>query len=214
MDVNDQVNGYAFTSVLRMTPDSLEEFRVTTTNENSDIGRSSGAEVVLMTKGGGNNLHGSLYEYNRNTDTSANDWFIKQSEISTGKPNQAPKLIRNIFGGSLSGPIKKDRAFFFTNVDLRRDREAESAVREIPSATLRQGIVQYQDVNGNIDQLTPQQLTAMDPLHLGPDPVMLAYFNSYPTPNDNSVGDGYNFTGFRFPAPVNNNFDTYIARFD
>lgn len=214
VDVNDEVNGYAFTSVLRMTPDSLEEFRVTTTNENSDTGRSSGAEVVLMTKGGGNDYHGSLYEYNRNTATSANDWFIKQSEISTGKPNQAPKLIRNIFGGSLGGPIKKDRAFFFANVDFRRDREGQSVVREIPSATLRQGIVQYLDVNGNIDQLTLQQLTAMDPLHLGPDPVVLSYFNSYPEPNDHSVGDGYNFSGYRFPAPVNNNFDTYIARFD
>jgi len=214
VDVNDQVNGYAFTSVLRMTPDALEEFRVTTTNENSDIGRSSGAEVVLMTKGGTNNYHGSLYEYNRNTATSANDWFIKNAELSSGQPNQAPKLIRNIFGGSLGGPIKKDRAFFFVNYDERLDREGQSVVREIPSATLRQGIVKYLDVNGNIDALSPEQITALDPLHLGPDPVMLNYFDSYPEPNDNSVGDGYNFSGFRFAAPVNNNFYTYIARFD
>jgi len=227
VDVNDAVGGYAFTSVLRMTPDALEEFRVTTTNENSDVGRSSGAEVSLVTKGGTNDFHGTLYEYTRNTVTSANDWFIKQAELSSGEPNQAPKLIRNIFGGAVGGPIKKDRAFFFANVDIRRDREAQSTVRTIPSASLRQGIVKYQycpgdnyDSNGNcnvplqVQSLSSDQITAMDPLHLGPNPAVLNYFNSYPEPNDNSVGDGFNYSGFRFAAPVNNNFYTYIARLD
>ncbi|HMD96644.1 MAG TPA: carboxypeptidase-like regulatory domain-containing protein [Terriglobia bacterium] len=214
VDVNDEVAGLAFTSVLRMTPDALEEFRVTTTNENSDVGRSSGAEVSLVTKSGTNDFHGALYEYNRNTLTSANDWFIKQAELSSDEPNQAPKLIRNIFGGAIGGPIKKDRAFFFANVDIRRDREAESTVRTVPSASLRQGVVKYLDVNGNVDALSPQQITAMDPLQMGPDAAVLNYFNSYPEPNDSSVGDGYNYSGFRFAAPVNNNFYTYIARLD
>jgi hypothetical protein len=214
VDVNDEVNGYAFTSVLRMTPDALEEFRVTTTNENSDMGRSSGAEVALVTKGGTNDFHGALYEYHRNTVTSANDWFIKRAELSSGQPNQAPKLIRNIFGGAVGGPIKKDRAFFFANFDGRHDREAESVVRTVPSATLRQGIVRYLNAGGGTTTLSPQDITQMDPLHLGPNPVMLNYFNSYPEPNDNSVGDGLNYSGFRFAAPVGNNFYTYIARLD
>ena len=63
VDVNDQVNGYAFTSVLPVTLDSVQEFRVTTTNSNADAGRSSGAQVSLVTKSGTNNFHGSLYEY-------------------------------------------------------------------------------------------------------------------------------------------------------
>ncbi len=214
VDVNDEVNGYAFTSVLRMTPDSLQEFRVTTTNENSDIGRSSGAEVALVTKSGTNQFHGALYEYHRNTVTSANDWFIKQAELSSGQPNQAPKLIRNIFGGAVGGPIKKDRAFFFANFEGRHDREEQSTVRTVPSGTLRQGMIQYLNTNGGTTTLTPQQITSMDPLHLGPNPAMLNYFNSYPEPNDNSVGDGLNYSGYRFAAPVNNNFYTYIARFD
>ena len=70
VDVNDQVNGYAFTSVLPVTLDSVQEFRVTTTNSNADAGRSSGAQVSLVTKSGTNNFHGSLYEYHRNTATS------------------------------------------------------------------------------------------------------------------------------------------------
>jgi hypothetical protein len=214
VDVNDYANGYAFTSVLRMTPDSLEEFRVTTTNADAEQGSFAGAEVSLVTKSGTNKLHGVAYEYNRNTALAANDYFIKLSQLAEGQPDQAPKLIRNIFGGSLGGPIKKDRAFFFLSYDERLDREGESVVREIPSATLRQGIVQYEDVNGNIDQLSPTQITAMDPLHLGPDPVMLKYFNTYPLPNDNSVGDGLNFSGFRFAGNVANDYLTAVSRFD
>ena len=97
VDVNDQINGYAFTSVLPVTLDSVQEFRVTTTNYGADQGRSSGAEVSLVTKGGTNNFHGSVYEYLRNTYTSANDFFVKSAQVASGQPNQPPKLNRNVF---------------------------------------------------------------------------------------------------------------------
>ena len=84
VDDNDQRQGYAFTGVLRSTLDSVEEFRVTTTNSNADSGRSSGAQVTLVTKSGTNNFHGSLYEYNRNSLGHANDWFNKAAEIIGG----------------------------------------------------------------------------------------------------------------------------------
>src|ERR1700733_6951516 len=123
---NDE-GGKAFTSVLPVTLDSVQEFRVTTTNYNADQGSSSGAQVALVTKSGTNSFHGSAYEYNRNTYTSANDYFVKAAQIQgclgSGTPlsakqcNQAPKLIRNVFGGSLGGPIKKDRFYFFLNYE-------------------------------------------------------------------------------------------------
>ncbi len=214
VDVNDYVNGYAFTSVLRMTPDSLEEFKLTTTNADADQGRSAGAEVSLVTKSGTNKLHGLAYEYNRNTALAANDYFIKLSQLQAGEPDQAPKLIRNIFGGSIGGPIKKDRAFFFASYDERLDREGESVVREVPTASLRDGFIKYVDVNGNVDTLSSQQITQMDPLHEGPDPVMEKYFNTYPLPNDNSVGDGLNFSGYRFAGNVANDYLTAVSRLD
>jgi hypothetical protein len=71
VDVNSDTKGYAFQSVLPVTQDSVQEFRVTTTNYNADEGRSSGAQVALVTKGGTNNFHGSLFELHRNTATSA-----------------------------------------------------------------------------------------------------------------------------------------------
>ena len=226
VDVNDQTQGYAFTSVLRMTPDSMQEFRVQTTNYDAEGGRSSGAQVSIVTKGGTNNLHGSLYEYTRNTATSANDYFIKQSQLANDLPNKPPQLIRNIFGGSVGGAIKKDRAFFFVNYEGRRDAQANSELRVVPTATLRQGIVQYPyctvglDDNGGCPgpvknfSLSPSMLAGMDPQHLGANPAVLSFLQGYPLPNDTGTGDGLNYSGFRFAAPVHNTFETYIARLD
>jgi len=122
VQVNDS-GGNAFLSVLPVTLDSVQEFRVTTSNYNADQGSTSGGQVSLITKSGTNNFHGSVYEYHRNTYTSANEFFIKSGEqqncINNGTPlsdpscNKAPRLIRNIFGGSLGGPIKKDRLYLF-----------------------------------------------------------------------------------------------------
>src|SRR5262245_10521337 len=99
VDVNDQQNRTAFTSVLRTTLDSVQEFRTTTTNGGTYVGRTSGAQVALVTKSGTNAVHGSLYEYHRNTITSANSFFNNASAVPR------PKLIRNVFGGSVGGPI-------------------------------------------------------------------------------------------------------------
>jgi hypothetical protein len=109
--VNDQNNGYAFTSVLNTPPDSIEEFRVTTANSNADSGYSSGGQVALVTKSGTNAFHGSAYEYNRNTIFSANDPFLKNSQLTSGQSNTAPKLLRNVFGVTLGGPIIKNWGF-------------------------------------------------------------------------------------------------------
>ena len=87
VDVNEQqrgldvVTGEAFASVLRVTPDSVQEFRVITTNANAEQGRSSGAQVSLVTKSGTNDWHGLLYEYHRNTVTTANDFFNNKAGV-------------------------------------------------------------------------------------------------------------------------------------
>jgi hypothetical protein len=235
VDVNDQFEGTAFHSVLPVTVDSVQEFRVTTSNYGASEGRSSGGQVALVTKGGTNHFHGSLYEYNRNTSTVANDFFIKSAEAANGQPNVPPKLIRNIFGGSIGGPFIHNRFFFFFNYEGRRDAQADSAVRTIPSSTLRDGIIQYQcatssdcpggavtglsgksyTVQPGYYALNDAQLTAMDPVSGGgPNKATLAYFNSFPQPNDNSVGDGFNFSGYRFAAPISRHYNWLIGRLD
>ena len=175
VDNNDQVNGYAFTGALRSTLDSVEEFRVTTTNSNADQGRSSGAQVALITRSGTNNLHGSAYFYYRPTGTSANDWFNKYAEQTSGEPNKPAYLDRKTFGGAIGGPIVKNKLFYFFNYEGQRTNEQTTVTRTVPSDTIRQGIIQYQcapitDANGNIitpaDQVCPggsQQIQGIDP---------------------------------------------------
>jgi len=185
IQVNDE-GGHAFTSVLPVTLDSVQEFRVTTSNANADQGSAGGAQVALVTKTGTNDFHGSLYEYNRNTATSANDYFIKSTQLANGEPNKAPKLIRNIFGASIGGPVKKDRLFFFLNYEGTRRIEETSVTNAVPSAAMRDGIIQYpcadptqcagatvQGISGQSYAispgsigLTPQNLTQFDPRHI------------------------------------------------
>ena len=216
VDVNDQSNGYAFTSVLPITPDSVQEFRVTTSNYNADQGEGSGAQVSLITKSGTNSFHGSLYEYHRNTATSASDYFVRQPL----------KLIRNVFGASVGGPIQKNRLFFFANYEGTRRREEESTVRAIPTPSLCQGIIRYLDVTGQTQSLTQAQLSnpSLDPLGLGINPAIensshTGYFDrtfctgQFVT-NDTSVGDGLNYSGFRFRAPIRFDNNAFIARLD
>ncbi len=143
LDNNDQLLGNAFTGVLRIPMDSLEEFRVTTTNSNADSGRSSGAQVSLVTKSGTNQLHGTAYEYNRSSFGTANDWFNKRAPLQAGLPNKAGQLIRNTFGAAVGGPIVKNRLFFFANYEGQHSREAVQVTQAVPSANLRQAIVSY-----------------------------------------------------------------------
>ena len=234
VDVNEQQDGLdvvtdeAFASVLRVTRDSLQEFRVTTTNPNAEQGRSSGAQVSLVTRSGSNQFHGSLFETHRNTVTTANDFFNNAAGV------ERPQLLRNIFGGSLGGPIKKDRAFFFFTYEGFREATATSVVREVPLPTLGQGIVRFRTESGTSDPgcpagtpsgvncLTPDEIQAayqafngdsgpgLNPQTLA---VLAAAAQRYPA-NDTTVGDGLNTSGFRFNARTPTRLNTYIARFD
>jgi hypothetical protein len=229
VDVNDQASGFAFTSVLPVTLDSVQEFRVTTSNYNADQGQGSGAQVALVTKSGSNNLHGSAYEYIRNTITSANDYLLKAAELNGGLPNKPDKLIRNIFGFSLGGPIRKDRLYYFVNYEGKRQREQQTVVRTIPTPSLCQGNISYVNTGGTVTTLTPSDIAILDP---NPDPAArginkavldlaghTGYFDNtfcggkYPT-NDPAVGDGLNYAGYRFAAPVSLDNNSVIARVD
>jgi hypothetical protein len=235
VSVNDK-GAHSFISVLPVTLDSVQEFRVTTTNYGADEGASSAAQVALVTKSGTNDFHGSAYEYNRNSYFSANDYFIKASQLSSSLPNKPNQLNRNIFGASVGGPILKNRLFLFLNYEGYRNAESVSALRIVPTAAMRDGVIQYlcqtaAQCPGNTVQgisgasytapagymaLSPTQITAMDSTSLGPhgpDPAVLSYMAKYPLPNDLTVSN-YNTAGYRFRAPTDTTKNWYIAKLD
>ena len=209
IDNNDQVLGYAFQGALRATLDSLQEFRVTTTNANAEAGRSSGAQVTLVTKSGTNRFHGSLYEYNRSSLGEANDWFLKHSQLNSGEPNIAGHLVRNTFGAAIGGPIRKDRLFFFATYEGQRTRENTTVNRSVTSANFRQGILSYECDPSNTEcpsngvfTLNRSDLAALDPkcsepvtgfpggacpLGRGANPALLPIFQTVPLPNSTFV---------------------------
>ncbi len=210
VDVNNQNNRAAFTSVLRVTLDSTQEFRTTTTNANADQGRSSGAQIALVTKSGTNQLHGSLYEYRRGTETAANTFFNNLSGVPI------PALLINIFGGSAGGAIKKNKVFYFINYEGRRDASSAppTTIPTVPSDLMRAGILQYINTSGKVVQYNADQIKALDPAHIGISAATQKLFSQYPHGNDTTLGDGYNFIGYRFNAPQHADQNTYISRFD
>ncbi len=225
VDDNDQVNGYAFTGVLRETQDSIEEFRVTTANANADAGRSSGAQVSMITKSGTNKFHGAAYEYYRPPLTASNNWFNKQAQINESLPNVPTKVLRNIFGASTGGPIMKDKLFFFGNFEAQRQAEDAQIIRTVATQSYAAGNIIYPDASGNLQTLSASDVTALDggcqicntsdyPNGPGPNPNALAYFNSMPVANGTLTGDTYNRGSYSFASPNPVRLNTSIARLD
>lgn len=229
IESNDFQNQSAFTSSMPITLDALQEFRVITTNATASSGAAGGAQVEMVTKSGTNAFHGNARWFNRDTSLAANSFFNNFEGISRAK------LIRNIFGGSFGGPIKKDRLFFFLDYEGRTDRSAEPTLRDIPSDTLKTGELIYQVAgagNGAVPcpigsgycvELTPSQVAGLDPgcsqpgsAGCGVNPTMLQFMSLYPSGNAPTEGldGGLNYTGFTFNAPINTTNGIYTARLD
>ncbi len=207
IDINDQQTGDWANAVLRVSPDSVQEFKLTTNISNATQGRSAGGQISLITRTGTNDFHGSLYYSNRSTGMTANDFFNNRS----GLPR--PELRRDLFGGSVGGPIIKDRVFFFYNYEGRRDdRQTVVGPQVVPLPSLGQGIVKYTNTAGGITTLTPGDLNAMYPVGLNPSTlaVLADAAKKYPA-NDNGVGDGLNTGGYRFNASTPLHYNAHTA---
>ena len=94
-------------------PDSIQEFKVQTSQYDAAYGQNPGANVNVVTKSGTNQYHGAIWEFNRNNFFNANDFFFKNSERNEDLPNTPPEVKQNQYGGIFGGPIKKDKMFFF-----------------------------------------------------------------------------------------------------
>ena len=210
VDVNDNQGNSGFNAVLPVPLDSVQEFRTTVAGQGADQGRSAGGQVSLVTKGGSNQFHGSLYEYMRNTYTAANSWFNNRAGVA-----RTP-LVRNQYGASLGGRLIRNRAFFFFNWEDRKDRSGSAVTRTVPSETYKQGIVQVALSNGTNAQLNAADIAAVDPLHIGINTYMQGLFKQYPAGNDpkSAADGGLNFSVLRFNAPQKLDNRAYVARMD
>lgn len=229
LDINDYAIGQPFATVGQAPVDSIQEIRGETANPLSSEGRGSGAQLQLVTKSGTNRWHGSLYEYHRDTATEANSWF----NDFNGVPR--PALIRNQFGGSLGGPILKNKLFFFFNYEGRRDASQTPVEWVVPLNSFRNGLVSYINNGTNcsvasrqntqpscITSLTSTQVQAlMDSQNPGvtfpgANTGLLSFINSrYPQANDLTlVGDGVNTGGYSTNIRTPQAPNLYVGRVD
>jgi hypothetical protein len=161
--------------------DALQEFRIQTSTFAPEFGRTPGAQISIVTRPGGNQWHGSAFDYLRNDILDANDWFANANHLPK------PKERQNDFGGTFSGPVLKDRTFFFLSYEglrLRLPRVAESLV---PDMKARQNAV------------APMQ----------------PFLNSFPLPTPNTPDDLNNEIA-HFNASFSNSakLDAYSLRID
>ncbi|MGA8150525.1 MAG: carboxypeptidase-like regulatory domain-containing protein [Terriglobales bacterium] len=224
LDISDYAAGFAFVTVGNAPVDSIQEFRGETGNLLSSEGLGGGGQIQLVTKSGSNTWHGSAYDYNRITNLEANTYFNNLAVPTVPRTH----LVRNQFGASLGGPIKKDKLFFFFNYTGRRNAEENSVEQTVPLDNFRAGNIGYINNGagcneasritsqpGCISFVTPSQAAALvgGP---GEDAALLAFINSrYPHANDlNGAGDRVNTAGFRFNAPASQTLNDYVVRLD
>ena len=222
VDINDQqTGGRSFTgdvtqdSALRATTESVEEFRITTLGANANQGRSSGAQVSLVTKSGTNNLRGAVFYFKRPTMGSANNFFNNLAGVAR------PSIARDVYGGAIGGPIKKDRLFFFYSYEGQYQKQDASVNRVVPLAHLGQGSIKFRGtgpscVAGSCTvgqaELNNTIYSAVGINQLAVNALRAATTNY--ASNNTTVGDGLNTGGFLFNSPTTDKENTHIVRLD
>lgn len=195
MDVGSNRTLLVFPSV-----DSIQEFRVERNSFSAEFGQAQGVVVNLITKGGSNEFHGTAFEFFRNDALNANDFFLNRS----GQPK--PQLEYNNFGGNFSGPIIKNRVFFYWSEEWRRERRGRVLSAHVPTAAEKTGDFSgpltgaLPHIPGSCHEVPnpnapPATITVCDPFPGNKiptnllSPAGLAYMKLFPNPTGPGVGD-------------------------
>ena len=181
-------------------PDSAQEFRVLTNNFAPEYGRNNGAVIDVITRSGSNAFHGDTYYFGRWDALGARDFFNHQIDPVTGNVAAKNPYVRNLYGASLGGPIRKDSTFFFLNYEGNRFDTTLTNSSNVPTAAFRTGVFTYTNpANGAseaIDISNPG--AANNPFGFSLDPTIQSLFSLYPLPSIDN-GDGVTGTLF-FPS--------------
>lgn len=221
IDINETSAGGSNFSPLRTNPDSISEFRVLTSNFTSEYGRNSGAEVTMVTRSGTNEFHGNGFFFYQTPGLLAND-PVNKSSIP---PFPRQQFVQKIPGFSLGGPIRKNKTFFFTNLQVLHTLRTVHVSSTVLTDSVRKGIFRYVtggncgtpcrnrpagttgasvDSSGNVlpgVNLSSYDIAANDPAKAGLDPTIQGIISKTPLPNNFTVGDGLNVAAFDSQAP-------------
>ncbi len=215
------VTGFSGISVFPSV-DAIEEFKVMGANYPAEYGRSMGSVLNVIFKSGNNKLHGSAYEFLRNSIFDANNFFDNRRGAALNS------FKRSQYGGTVSGPIKQDKTFFMGSYEGLRERRAASTIFTVPTALERGGdFTQTRAINGNLIQIFDPFSTRANPAggfirdaYAGNripagrmDPVALNAMKFYPQAN--TVGNAVtNQNNFANQGSAGVNLDQWDIRID
>ncbi len=187
--LNDMTNGPAGSAAgTALGMETVREFRVETNAYGAEFGRNSGGQISVITKSGTNSFSGSAYEFHRNDSLDARNFF--------DPPGQKPDFRRNQFGGTIGGPLRADRAFFFFGYEALREKLGRTVSTVVPDDNARNGLLPTAGV------LQPVAVNA----------AVLPFLLEYPRANGASFGDGT--AAFTFPFEQRLDQDFMQGRID
>lgn len=240
IDMNETSAPGSNFSPLRTNPDSIEGFRVITTNANAEYGVTSGAQVILETHSGTNAYHGKLFWFYQTPGLNANDPANKEQTPVVPRP----QFVQHIPGFSVGGPVFKNKTFFFVNMQFLHASQSFLVNNLVYTKQARAGQIRYLrqtgacigssdpscphndnagasdavvDANGNpLPGLAigTYDVGANDPAGLGLDTSIQKFIRLTPLPNNFNIGDGLNTAGFQFLAPEQERQVDFTVRID
>jgi hypothetical protein len=175
--------------------DAIQEFKIESNSPPAEFGRFNGGVVNLTTKSGGNIYHGNLFEFFRNENLNARNFFQSTNPVK-------PEYRRNQYGGMLGGPVAKDRTFFFADYQGQRQGIGRTVTSTVPALLQRQGIF-TEAIAGRVPVIYDPSTTAGSTRSQFPnntiprssmDPVALALLDRYPLPTAAGTANNYSRT--------------------
>lgn len=182
---NDFTNGPAGSAAsTSLGIETIREFRVEVNAYSAEYGRNAGGQINIVSKSGTNEFHGSVYEYHRNDNLDARNFF---------DGSKKPEFKRNQFGGSIGGPIKQDKIFFFFGYEALRQNLGLNVGTVVPDLNARQGILPHPTIPGQI-------------ITVPVSPAVRPYLDQFPLPNGPNLSGGLASYFFGFNQKIDQNF--------
>jgi hypothetical protein len=215
IEANESTVPNPLSNLYRLTPDNVQEYKVTTSNPSAEEGRNSGANINIATRSGQNAFHGTLFEFFRNTDLNSNEFYANAQSVPK------PQIKMNQFGGQLSGPIIRNKTFFFVsvsdnviNTSQPIDQTFGLPLLYTPSA--RAGVYRYWVADPKSPLvLNGQTITKNSPLLVDPHTgALLPGIRNCASPTDANCVASYNFAandpkGIGVDPTIKKLFDSY-----
>jgi hypothetical protein len=183
--LNDMTNGPAGSAAgTALGTETVQEFRVETNAYGAEFGRMAGGQVNVLTKSGTNAVRGSVFEFHRNDGLDARNYFDVGSQ---------PPFTRNQFGGTIGGPVRANKIFYFVGYEGLRENLGRTITSSVPDENARRGLLP--------DAANPGQF-----LNVGVNAQVAPYLNEYPMPNGSNLGDGTALYNFQFDQTLDQDF--------